>query len=326
MRISRIVIASGTAPPRTFAFDPKVATVFESPADAERLLAALRNLYLGTKRNCQIFATIDGVEFEITNDMAPLIGQRLNREFGVVDLAVPAPMTADPTDIRDVQSVVARAALETIGTLPATLDLSRIDQASTAVERHIKPLASDAHAAYLKRTGLLQLFSRRNGRKALDLADPTVKQLTSFEQVLTDRRRQVSSSSPPTPREINHATDTLRILMSARMGGIPPSMASSMSPEAVEREVAQWVTRQHDRQLSPVLAELCSRHARGVDVLGSIPIVIDLRRVEGLPPGGDSMRWASRQHGDQLQFIMLVADKDKCRWVERAFDASQASG
>lgn len=326
MRITRVVVESGTAPPRVFALDPNVAIVFESPTDAERLLTVFRNLYLGIKRNCQIFASIDEVEFEVTNDMIPLIGQRLGQRFGLVDLALPPPIATEPTDVRDVQAVVARAALETIGAIPATLDLERLDQGMAAVDQYLDPLANDAHAAYLKRTGLLQLFSRRTGRDLLDDNDPAVKQLKGFDQALAGRRRQISSSSAPTPDEFAHATESLRVLVSARMGGIPPDMAASMTNEAVERDVAHWVAQQHDRQIGPIVAERCARHAEGIDVLGSIPIVIDTRRVDGLPPGGDSMRWASRQHGDDLQFIVLAADDDQRRWVDRALEAETTPG
>lgn len=325
MKISRVVVESGSDGVRTFAFGPGLTVLSESPADAERLLAVFRNLYLGIKRGCQIFATIDDVEFEVTNDMVPLMGQRMAGQFGVIDLALPQPIATNPTDIRDVQSVVARAALETVGAIPATLDLERLDQAMLAVDQYRDPLANDAHAAYLRRTGLLQLFSRRSGQDLLDSNDPAVRQLARFDQVLISRRRQLGSSSPPLPEEFEEATVALRELVSARMGGIPPAMAAAMSPEAIERDVAQWVVQQHDRQVTPVVAELCSQHATGIDVLGPIPMVLDLRRIDGLPPGGDAMRWAARHHGERLQFIVLVGDDDTRRWVETTFASSNAN-
>ena len=319
MRVSRVVVESGTTSARTFEFNSNLSVINEPLLDAERLLAVFRNLYLGIKRGSAIFATIDGVEFEITSDMTPLVGQRLGGQFAIVDLASPPEIKTDPTDIRDVQAVVARAALETVGATCPTLDVARLDQAATAVDRYRDPLANDAHAAYLRRTGLLQLFSRRSGNELLDANDPAVQQLARFDKVLADRRRQVSSSTAPLPSEFAHATQTLRELVTARMGGIPADMAAKMSPEAVQRDVAQWVLQQHDRQITPIVAEICARHAEGIDVLGSVPIVLDLRRVDGLPPGGDAMRWAARLHSESLQFIVLVSNDDSRRWVESTF-------
>lgn len=325
MRISRVEVESGNGSTNDYAFGPELAVVSGSPAETERILVAFRNLYMGVKRGCQLFATVNDVEFEITSDMVPLIGQRLGGQFHVIDLALPPAISTDPTDIRDVQAVVARAALETVGAVPATLDLARLDQAAVAVDQYRDPFANDAHAAYLRRTGLLQLFSRRSQRVLLNSDDPAVLQLSRFDQVLTDRRRQLSSSTPPLPAEFAHATDALRELVSARMGGMPSEVAATMTPEAVERDVAQWVAQQHDRLITPIVAELCDRHAAGIDVLGPIPIVLDLRRVEGLPPGGDAMRWAARQHGGELQFIVLVGDGDNRRWIETTFESSNAS-
>lgn len=324
MRLSRVIVESGTADSRTFEFGANFSVIVESPADAERLVAVFRNLYLGSKRGCQIFATIDDVEFEITNDMVPLVGQRLAGEFGVLDLALPPAITTNPTDIRDVQATVARAALETVGATRPTLDLARLDEAAVAVDQYRDPLANDPHAAYLRRTGLLQLFSRRPGRESLDPNDPAVQQLARFDQVLADRRRQVSSSSPPLPEEFEHATTSLRELVSARTGGTPLEMVATMSTEAIERDVAQWVGQQHDRQVTPMVTDACERHAEGIDVLGSIPIVLDLRRIDGLPPGGDAVRSAARLYGEDLQFIVLVADDDSRRWVENTFVSSPA--
>lgn len=322
MRISRIEVESPTGEARTFALHPQATTFDESPTDTERLLSVFRNLYLGIKRRCRIFAVIDNVELEITDEMVPLIGQRLAGEFRVLDLAVPPPIATDPTDIRDVQAVVARAALETLGVVLPTLDAERIDQAVLAVDRYRDPLANDAHASYLRTTGLLQLFSRRSGRELLDPEDPVVARLARFDDTLTDRRRQISSSAPPLPDEVERATGTLRELVSARMGGIPPENAATMSQEAVESDIAQWVIQQHDRQLTPIITESLSRHAEGIHVVGSIPVVLDLRRVQGFPPGGDAIRWASREHGDELQFIVLVGSPESRLWIENTVASS----
>lgn len=316
MRISRIEVESGSSGTHTFVLDPRATTVDEPPTDTERLLSVFRNLYLGIKRRCRIFAAIDDVEFEVTDDMVSLIGQRLAGEFRVLDLALPPLIATDPTDIRDVQAVVARAALETVGAVPPTLDLERIDQAMLAVDRYRDPLANDAHATYLRNTGLLQLFSRRSGRELLDPDDPVVAQLARFDEALIDRRRQIGSSAPPLPDEFERATSTLRELVSARMGGIPSEVAATMSPAAIESDVAQWVAQQHDRQVTPIVAERLSRHAEGIPVIGPIPVVLDLRRVQGFPPGGDAMRWAAREHADQLQFIVLVGSAESRRWIE----------
>lgn len=319
MRISRVIVEAGTPNARTFEFGSNLSVLTESPADAERLLAVFRNLYLGIKRSCQIFVTIDGIEFEITSEMALLAGQRFDGRFSVLDLALPTEIGADPTDIRYVHAMVARAALETVGATCPTLDLARLDQAALAVDRNRGPLVDDTHASQLRRTGLRQLFSRRSNHESLDPKDSAVRQLARFERVLSDRRRQVSSSTAPLPSEFALATDTLRELVSARRGGIPPEVAAAMTPEAVERDVAQWVVQQHDRQMTPIVAQTCARHAEGIDVLGAVPIVIDLRKVAGLPPGGDAMRWAARLHGEKLQFIALVSDDDSRHWVESAF-------
>lgn len=325
MKISRVEVESPNGTTSQHAFGPELAVISESPAETERILAVFRNLYMGVKRGCRLFAIVDDVEFEITSDMVPLIGQRLDGQFHVIDLALPPAINTDPTDIRDVQAVVARAALETVGATSATLDLVRLDQAVAAVDRYREPFANDAHTAYLRRTGLLQLFSRRSQRALLDSDDPAVLQLSRFDQVLTDRRHHISSSTPPRPADVAHATDTLRELVSARMGGMPPETAATMTPEAVERDVAQWVAQQHDRMITPIVAELCDRHAAGIDVLGPIPIVLDLRRVEGLLPGDDAIRWAARQHSGDLQFIVLVGNSDNRRWIESTFESSNAS-
>lgn len=322
MRISRVEVESGLGTTKTHAFGSDVAAINESPADTERLLAVFRNLFLGLKRGCQVFAVIDDVEIEVTNDMVPLIGQRLGGQFSVIDLALPPTTSGESIDIRDVQAVVARAALETVGSIPATLDLARLDQAAIGVDHYRVPLADLAHTAHLRRTGLLQLFSRRSGRDRLNADDPAVLQLSRFEQTLTDRRRQISASAPPLPEEFSRATDVLRELVSARMGGMSEEMAATMSPEAVERDVMQWVAQQHDRMITPVVAEACERHAAGIDVLGPIPMVIDMRRVEGLPPGGDALRWAARRHANDLQFIVLVGGGDNRRWIENTFESS----
>lgn len=322
MRISRVVVEPGTATSRTFAFESDLAVISESPSQTERLIVVFRDLYLGIKSECQIFACIDDVEFEITSDMVSLIGQRLAGRFSVVDLALPPPIKNDPTDIRDVQSVVARAALETVGAIPPTLDVERLDQAALAVDQRLDPLAENAHAAHLRRTGLLQLFSRRSGRDLLDRGDPTVQQLLSFNRVLAARRGQVSSNSAPSTEELANATESLRALVSARIGGLPPEMAAQMTTAAMEQDMAHWVLQQHDRQMSPIVAEKCARHAEGIEVLGPVPLVIDLSRVEGLPPGSDSLRWASRQHGADLQFIVIVGNDNKRSGVEGLFASS----
>ncbi len=324
MRISRVIVGSGTGDSSEFEFSSNLSVITEQPADAERLLSVFRNLYLGIKGGCQIFATVDGVEFEMTDEMIPLVGARMDGQFAVVDLALPPEISTDPTDIRDVQAVVARAALETVGAIRPTLDTAHLDKATLAVDRLREPLANDAHAAYLRRAGFLQLFARRSGRQLLDPNDPVVRELASFDTVLENRRRQISSSGEPLPSEVAHATDALRELMSARIGGAAPETVAQMTPEAVEQDLAQWVVQQHDRQVTPVVAEICARHAEGIDVLGSVPIVIDLRRLEGLPPGGDAMRWAARLHSDELQFVVLVSDDDSRRWVESAFISSPA--
>lgn len=325
MRISRVEIESGFGTTRSHEFARYVAAVSESPADTERLLAVFRNLYLGLKRGSKIFAVVDDIEIEVTNDMLPLIGQRLGGQFNIVDLALPPTTENEPVDIRDVQAVVARAALETVGAIPATLDLARLEQAAVGIDQYRDPLADLAHTAHLRRSGLRQLFSRRSGRELLESDDPTVLQLSRLQQTLTHRRRQLSASAAPLPQEFSHATNVLRELVSARTGGMPEDMAASMSPEAIERDVMQWVAQQHDRMITPVVAEACERHAVGIDVLGSIPMVIDMRRVEGLPPGSDALRWAARRHADNLQFIVLVGGSDNRRWIETTFDSSPAS-
>lgn len=325
MRISRVVVAPGTAASRTFVFEPDLAVISETPAETERLLAAFQNLYLGSRHDSQIFATIDGVEFEISSGMMPLIGERLGGQFGILDLAVPPSIATNPTDLRDAQSVVARAALEIVGAIPATLNLERIDQAAFAVDRHLDQFANAAHAAHLQRAGVRQLFSRRAGRDILDPGDPAVGHLIALEQTLAQHRRNIDANATPSPDDHTTAREALRVLVSVRIGGLPPEMAAAMTTDAIEQDVMQWVVQQHDRQVAPIVAEVCSRHAAGIDVLGPIPAVIDLRGIEGLPPARDSMRWAARQHGERLQFIVLVSDDDTRRWIEGTFASSEAA-
>ena len=325
MKASRVIVASGTTAAQTFVCDPELAIIAESPEEADRLVTVFRNLFLGVKRGSQVFATIDDIEFEMTNDMMPLVGQRLARQFDVVDLALPPVISAESTDARDLHAAVARAALETSGAIVPTLDLERIDQATVAVDRAREPLAQAAHAAFLRRTGIFQLFSRRSGRDLLDPNNPTVSQLARFDQVLADRRRQITAEADPLPYESANATAMLRELVSSRMGGLASESAAAMTPEAIERDVAHWVAQQHDRQMTPLLAEICARHAKGIDVLGPIPVILDLRRVHGLPPGGDAIRWAARSYGDDLQFIVLVSNDENRRWIESAITVSKVS-
>lgn len=319
MRVSRIHVESSTAGSQSYAFDSQLGLVSGSPTENERFLAVFRNLFLGIKRQSTIFVKVEDIEIELSADMVPLIGERLAGEFEIIDLALSPAIRTDPTDIRDVQAVVARAALETVGVLAPTLDLERIDQAILAVDRYRDPLANDAHAAYLRRTGLLQLFSRRSGRDLLDPDDPVVRQLDQFDDVLANRRRQVASSSSALPQEASAATTVIRDLVSTRLGGIPPEMAAEMNNQAAERDISQWVAQQHDRQITPVLDAACERHAAGIPPLGSMPLVLDMRRVEGLPPGGDALLRAVDRFGDDLQVIAVGASDDVGAWLRDLF-------
>lgn len=322
MKVSRVVVGGASKASQTFACDPSLVVISTSTVNAERLLAAFRNLYRGIDHDCQIYVSIDGVEFPVTKAMTPLIGERLDGRFDVLDLTHPTPISPGATDIRDVQALVARAALEITGRVSHILDLERIDQTVLAIDRYRNPLSADSPMPHSSNTGLLQLFSRRTGQEFLDADDPAVKQLARFDAVLAARRRQIASSDGPRPDEFAMAVDMLRELVSARPGGVPRDSAATMSTDAVQRDIVQWTAQQHDRQMTPMIAETCARHAEGVSVLGPIPIVLDMRRIEGLPPGGDAIRWASRQHGEALQFIVLVDDDDARRWIERTFDPS----
>jgi len=325
MKFSRITVAPGTAASRTFEFEPNVAIVAESPEDSERLVRAFSDLYLGIEREYQIFATIDEIEFEMTSDMVPLVGERLDGEFSVVDLATPAEIDPDDANPDQVESTVARAALETLGAASPTLDLTHFDRAALTIDRSRREILNAAHTSSQRRTGLLQVFARRNRHDSLDANDAAVQRLERFDMVLADRRRQVSAHDEPSPSEMERAAAALRELASTRSGGMAPEMVATQDAATIERETAQWVAQQHDRLITPEVAEICTLHALGVGVLGSVPVVIDLRRVDGLLPGGDAMRWAARLHSDELQFIVLVADEDRRSWAESAFQSSSAA-
>ena len=318
MRFSRIIVESEGVS-RRFAFEPDISVIDVSSADAERIASVVRNLFLGIKRNCQIFATIDGVEFEITDEMVPLIGQRFASTFQILDTATPPKLSATATEWPDVQASAIRAALETTDAILPTLDVDRLDRALAAVDHHREPLAANAHRQHLKRSGLMQLFSRRNGRHLLDPSDPAVHQLARLDSVLTDRRRQVSTGTSPFPDEYARASLALRDLLSTTLGeaanGDQRAIAS-MSAESVAATGRAWLNAHHERQVTPGIKAQLNAHASGVDVLGAIPAVIDLRNVEGRPPAADMLRTAVANHRRRLQFIMLPGDEGSQRWLD----------
>lgn len=322
MQITRIEYPSDSGEPHCFVLDPRVAVVDASPSTTERLVSIVRDLYRGTKPEGRVFATIDGIEFEVNSDMVPLIGQRLDGAFDIIDLATAPDLPPDRPTTEAVHGAVARAALETVGAIPPTLDTRQLDLAAAAVDRSRDPLAEAAHSAYLQRGGLRLLFSRRSGRQLLDPNDPVVAQLARFDQVIADRRAQVSDDSPPQTDHVDRATDVMRELLSARPSGRSPETLNSLSSEAVANEIGLWMAQRHDRAVTPLLAERLERHAAGIDVVGSIPVVLDLRRVAHVLPGRDALRRSVQSRSDDLQFIALTGTGGARRWVEEALGSN----
>lgn len=312
MWISRIVVNEDGVS-RRFALSPGTSPVDESPTDTERITSILRNLFLGIKHQCQLFATIDGIEFEISSEMALLMGERFRGRFSVIDVASPVRLGTTDVDEADTRAVVVRAALETIEAMPTTLDLDQIDRAAIAVDAQRDPLAEQALQRHLQRIGLRSLFARRDGRALLDPDDPAVRQLQQFDDVLADRRRQLVTDTPAFPNEYAHASMTLRDVFADASTDVGEIAAATA-----------WLADRHARQVETTVTTALGIHAAGEGVLGSIPLVIDFRSVEGEPPAADIIAEVIAAHADALQVILVPGDRANRAWLSSALhvDAS----
>ncbi len=285
MRFSRVLIETAEVG-HCVEFDSDVAVVNASPAQVDGIAAAFRNLFLGIKRDCRVFAAIDNVEFEIVDEMVPLIGSRLGGRVKLIDPTIPTKLAAD-APIGDLRAAAIRAALETLGVEPLGLDGDRIDRALRAT--------------------------------ALQLDGPRADQVARFEGVLGDRRRQLAGEIPTLPQEYARASMMLRDELATTLGPAAdgdPRRIAMISARGVAEAAQRWLAPHHDQQVGPIIKRQIEVHAGGVEVLGAIPAVIDLRRVRGTPPGSRAMTTALANHRRRVQFIVLPGDEADQRWIE----------
>ncbi len=287
MRFSR-VLADGCCT----TFDPDVAVVDASADTLGRLVAVFRDLFAGVVPQGRVFAEIDHVEFEIAEEMIPLIGERLAGRVGVIDPTIPPPLDATTARLVDLRATVLRAASETLGAEPPVLDRAHIDGARQATSK------------------------RLDGRTGGDVA--------RFDAVLADRQRHLATSTPATPDEIVRATLLLRSELDTTLGGAASDRdqrrVAMMSAAGAAEVTRRWLATHLDRGVTPIVKSEMAALAGGVDVLGAIPAVVDLRRVCGAPPGADALATAFANHRRRVQFIVLPGDDANRDWLVSALD------
>ena len=288
MRFSRVVSGSDESQESDH-FDPDVAVVDERAEDSGRIASALERLFLGITSDCQIFATIDGAEFEIHDEMVPLIGERLAGSFGPLDMAAAPPLVSGATNWIDAEALAVRAALECIGALPRTTNIGQVDRALIGVDERRGSRAGDAYLLQLER----------------------------LSDVLLDRQSQLRTGNRPTPKEYARAAMALRDLLSTTLSTSDESTADvlRLSGQAVTDRATTWLATQHERQLAPIVKQRCNSHAAGAAVLGAVPVILDLRNVEGVPVAADAITTALRNHRRRTQFIVFSGDEANRDWI-----------
>ncbi len=285
MRFSRVLVEP-TEASRCVQFDPDVAVVDASAADTERIASVFRDLFLGVEPDGRVFATIDNVEFEIIDEMVPLIGSRLGGRVRVIDPTIPTTLARDAS-MADLRAAAVRAALETLSVQPPRLDLDGIDRALTTTARRLE--------------------------------GPEAHEVARFEGVLSDRRRQLAGATPALPEEYARASMMLRVELATTLGPAAdgdPRRIAMMSARGVANTARRWLAAVHDQKVGPIIKRQIEIHAGGVDVLGSIPAVIDLRGVQGTPPGAQALATALANHRRRVQFIVLPGDEANRDWIE----------
>ncbi len=285
MKFSRVVIGSNGSQ-LSYSFDPDVAVVDGDAEESGQIASVLESLFLGVTAECRIFATIDGIEFEIREEMVPLIGDRLGGEFGTLDLAAAPPLDLGASGWIDAEALAVRAALENVGAIPKTTNVEQVDHALAVIGEQRR-----------SRTELLQL--ERLGR------------------ALLDRKNQLRVGARPTPKEHARAAMTLRDLLRTTLSRPDESAAAvaRLSGRDVTDRATEWLAAQHERQLAPLVKQRCNAHAAGANVLGAIPVVLDLRNVEGVPSAANALTTAFRNHRRRTQFIVFAGDQANREWI-----------
>lgn len=145
MRISRLILdATATEPELEIEFPIDVAIVDGDPSELHRIRFALASLLDGWNDFGRAFVQIEGIEIEVTDEMAPLIGARLDGRRDFVD-AKTAASVIDPLPSESPDIVALRAALELGSSILHTLDVAAIDRALNGVDDDRDSTVLDAH-------------------------------------------------------------------------------------------------------------------------------------------------------------------------------------
>lgn len=321
MQISRVIIDRDGDEPLEFVLDPDVAIVDGRAHHVDLLADVLAGLFRGTKGNARIFAGIEGIEIELTDQMVPLIGDRFGGDFQVIDLSAPVPLPGDDAGPRAATALAVRAALETTEHLPARLTVDDLDRGLERVDELREPFADRARREGQIRRGLRALFDRRDAGWVLrNSTDRRVVHLAELEETMTDRRRQIVADTPPTPIEYARAHGDLRDLLH----GLTGERTDHLSDRDIRARATAWLAADHADRIVPFLKRRFARHAGGVSVLGAVPCVIDLRHEHGDPPGSTAVTEGFGNHRRRLQFIVLRGADQLSDWMATAIPQRDA--
>ena len=153
MQLSRLFLhGSGSGPPFEVSFDPDIAVVLHTGTQASRIRFALESLFQGSTGFGRAFLRIDGVEIEVTPELATHLAHHVGPRGRILEPGFAEQ--GEPDDDRRATTgvIVLRAGLEMVRMVERRLDRQEVEGALQAVLAERRTHQSEAEVAFTEAT------------------------------------------------------------------------------------------------------------------------------------------------------------------------------
>ena len=153
MQLSRLFLhGSGSGPPFEVSFDPDIAVVPHTGTQASRIRFALESLFQGSTGFGRAFLRIDGVEIEVTPELATHLAHHVGPRGRILEPGFAEQGEPDDDRRGTTGVIVLRAGLEMVRMVERRLDRQEVEGALQAVLAERRTHQSEAEVAFTEAT------------------------------------------------------------------------------------------------------------------------------------------------------------------------------